>query len=274
MSLIENINMETNSILTANLLDILFEGRNKEYGAYELRNTYGRRVITAIGITTVTFLLLILLLSWNLEKIKSKVPLNIEVKTVVLPQDKKQEITKPVVLPYKKIVKTASYTRPVIVVNEKVLHPSAEINDLADAKIDTKTFDGTIDDKLTPPLEIRESNIIETPTKKANKEDEVFISVEKEAVFAGNWNAYVKKEIEKNIDELTEAGESGTCIVQFIVSKNGSVSNVEALTLKGTKLAEIAVNAIRKGPKWIPAEQNHTVVNAYRKQPITFTISD
>jgi protein TonB len=39
--------------------------------------------------------------------------------------------------------------------------------------------------------------------------------------------------------------------------------------MKGTKLAEIAVNCIRKGPKWNPAIQNGTKVNAYRRQPVT-----
>ncbi len=76
------------------------------------------------------------------------------------------------------------------------------------------------------------------------------------------------------MDELTDAGESGTCRVRFIVSKDGSVSEVEALTMKNSKLAQIAVNAIRKGPKWTPAQQNGRMVNAYREQPVTFTITD
>ncbi len=62
--------------------------------------------------------------------------------------------------------------------------------------------------------------------------------------------------------------------MKFIVSKDGAVSNVEATTMKGTKLAEIAVNAIRKGPNWKPAQQNGRAVNAYREQPVTFTIQD
>ena len=90
----------------------------------------------------------------------------------------------------------------------------------------------------------------------------------------GGWARYVKKAIEGNIDELTDAGQSGTCRVRFIVSKDGSASSVEALTMKGSKLAEIAVNAIRKGPKWTPAQQNGRMVNAYREQPVTFTIQD
>ncbi|MEJ7675274.1 MAG: energy transducer TonB [Chitinophagaceae bacterium] len=76
------------------------------------------------------------------------------------------------------------------------------------------------------------------------------------------------------MDELTEAGVSGTCIVKFIVSKNERVSDVEAVTMKGSKLSEVAVNAIRKGPNWIPAQQNGREVNAYRLQPVTFKIDD
>ena len=60
----------------------------------------------------------------------------------------------------------------------------------------------------------------------------------------------------------------------FIVDKEGNVSSVEATTMKGTKLAEVAVNAIRRGPKWVPAQQNGRYVNAYREQPVTFTIQD
>jgi len=60
-------------------------------------------------------------------------------------------------------------------------------------------------------------------------------------------------------------------MIKFIVDKTGKVSQVEATTMKGTKLAEIATNAIRKGPNWIPAQQNGSYVNAYRFQPVTLT---
>jgi protein TonB len=73
-----------------------------------------------------------------------------------------------------------------------------------------------------------------------------------------------------SIDEFTET-DYGTCVVRFIVDKTGKVSHVEATTLKNTKLSEIATNAIRKGPNWIPAQQNGVYVNAYRFQPVTLT---
>ena len=105
----------------------------------------------------------------------------------------------------------------------------------------------------------------------------IFERVEIEASFPGGegaWTRYVTKAIQQNIEELTEAGESGQCRVRFIVDKAGVVSEVEALTMKGTKLAEVAVNAIRKGPKWTPAQQNGRFVKAFREQPIQFTIEE
>ena len=50
--------MEINKILNADILDIIFEGRNKEYGAYDLRKTYNKRLVTAIIGTAIVILLL------------------------------------------------------------------------------------------------------------------------------------------------------------------------------------------------------------------------
>ena len=163
---------------------------------------------------------------------------------------------------------------PVIVVDKLVVDPPVENDKLIDARIDTKTLNGRDDDNIIPPQELKGISAVEEPINKKSREDVIIDIVAIEARFKGDWGAYVRKEIEKNMDELTEANESGTCIVRFVVSKDGSVSNVEAMTMKGTKLAEVAVNAIRKGPKWMPAIQNGTQVNAYRQQPITFKIND
>jgi protein TonB len=95
--------------------------------------------------------------------------------------------------------------------------------------------------------------------------------VEIDAQFPGGpaaWQRYVTRAIQAQLDEFTDA-DYGTCVVRFIVDKTGKVSDVQATTMKGTKLAEIAVNAIRNGPNWTPAQQNGRYVNAYRLQPVT-----
>jgi len=118
-----------------------------------------------------------------------------------------------------------------------------------------------------------QETVVNAPLIEDESENLVFSKVEVEAQFPGgdaSLSRFVQREVEKRIDELTDDGRSGTCEVQFIVDREGNVSNVEAITMKGTKLAEVAVNAIRKGPKWVPAIQNGRQVRAWRRQKITF----
>ncbi len=103
-----------------------------------------------------------------------------------------------------------------------------------------------------------------------------YTNVEVEASFPGGqpaWVKYISKRIMQSIDQLTKK-DYGTCIVKFIVGKNGYVSEVEATTMKKSRLAKIAVEAIENGPRWIPAQQNGKYVNAYRLQPVTITEPD
>ena len=88
------------------------------------------------------------------------------------------------------------------------------------------------------------------------------------------WSDYVRRTIMSHVDELQDKGESGTVRVLFTVAKDGEVCAAEALTLPGTKLAEIAVNAFLHGPKWKPAQQNGRLVQYSRCQKIAFQISN
>ena len=271
--------MEANKILSADFLDILFEGRNKEYGAYDLRKTENKRVRTALIITLGIFLF-IFVASVIAKSIGSKdTKKEVIIKDVSLAkapdEPKPPPPPPPPKLPPPPPIKTIAFTPPKVVKDEEVIKPPPEVKQIEEAKVDVKTVEGKKDEGvIAPPTEEKGTAVVEAPPKKEEDEDKVFTKVEIEASFNGDWNKYVKKAIEANSDELTEAGESGTCRVRFIVDKEGNVSEVEALTMKNSKLAVIAVNAIRKGPKWTPAQQNGRYVKAYREQPITFTIAE
>jgi protein TonB len=99
----------------------------------------------------------------------------------------------------------------------------------------------------------------------------VYSTVEVEASFPGGneaWAKYLSKTLRDNIDKLRKS-DYGTCVVRFIVDVNGHVSDVEATTMKRSRLAKVAVEAIENGPKWDPAQQHGKFVKAYRLQPIT-----
>lgn len=101
--------------------------------------------------------------------------------------------------------------------------------------------------------------------------DAILSNPEQEAEFPGGasaWANYISREITNNLKKFTRK-DYGTCVVKFIVDKNGKVTDVEALTMPGSQLAKVSVDAIKNGPKWIPAQQLGVYVNAYRLQPVT-----
>ena len=269
--------MDIKNILSADILDIIFEGRNKEYGAYDLRKTYNNRLRNALMITLGLFLVIFVadVVAKNVGSNDTKQDL--VVKDVTLENAPKEPPPPPPPPPPKQPppppVKTIQFTPPKIVKDQEVVKPPPENKQLDEAKVDVKTQEGEKDKGVAPPVEDKGSKVIEVPVD----DNQIFTKVEVEAQFPGGegaWARYVTKAVTNNIDELTEAGESGTVHVKFVVSKDGSVSDVEAMDMKGTKLAEVAINAIRKGPKWVPAVQNGRNVNAYRVQPVTFKVQE
>ncbi len=112
-----------------------------------------------------------------------------------------------------------------------------------------------------------------TTADTVNDNQVIFTEPEIEASFPGGQNAWLKyvfKQITGNMNELTSDNRPGTCRVRFIVDKEGKVSDINALNMKRSVLAKIAVKAIANGPKWIPAMQNGRPVKSYKEQSITF----
>jgi hypothetical protein len=106
--------------------------------------------------------------------------------------------------------------------------------------------------------------------------DKVFTKVEVEASFPGGlqaWARYISRAIQSHIDEFKKS-DYGTCIIRFIVDTKGEVHNVLVMNGCGIHLAKIGAEAIKNGPKWIPAQQNGKLVSAYRLQPITLQNPD
>ncbi len=275
--------MEPSKILKADFLDILFDGRNKEYGAYDLRKTYNRRITIAL-VTTVVIIALFFIgsvIASNLHSKDEVKPMNVNdlsLKAIQPNEPPPPPPPPPPKLPPPPPVATIAFTPPKVVKDQEVVKPPPEIKDLDSAKVDTKTVEGTKDvGVVAPPSEDKGTQVVAAPPPKED-EDKVFTKVEIDAQFPGGnaaWTKYVTKAIQADIDELQEdPSNNGTCVVRFIVDKTGKVSDVEATTMKGSKLAEIATNAIRKGPNWTPAQQNGRYVNAYRLQPVTFTIQE
>lgn len=111
-----------------------------------------------------------------------------------------------------------------------------------------------------------------------SSEYKVFERVEIEAKFPGGddaWIKYLQRTLHAAtpIDFGAPAG-TYTVVVQFVVDKNGNISDAKALTRHGYGMEQEVLRVIRNGPKWIPAFQDGRNVKAYRKQPVTFVVQD
>lgn len=283
--------MDANKIQSAELIDIVFDGRNKDYGAYELRKAYNKRLRNAL-IITASLALFILLASFISSLDLGNKKGQIKVEEVQLQEIKQEEPNEPPPPPPPKPpeppkVEMAKFTPPKVVKDEEVKEDEKppEIEKLEETKIGTVNQEGQKDEGIVAPPVEDKGGVVEAP--KEDDYDKVFQKVEIDAEFPGGgagWTRYVTREIERNIDELQDDGKSGTVVVLFIVDKEGGVSEVRALSCSeagvanclgpNSKLAEIAVAAIKKGPKWKPAVQNGRQVKAYRRQPVTFQLAE
>ena len=273
--------MEANKILSADLLDLVFEGRNKEYGAYELRKTYNRRITRALLITA-TVALLALLGSFLANRLKSADDGKLNIKEVTM-QEIQQEEDKPEPPPPPPPkppdppkIEMAKFTPPKIVKDEEVQEPPPVQEELKEAKIDIVSQEGIKDEGIIAPTVIDEGKGV-VEVKKEEDENKIFEKVEIEASFKGGegaWRKYLERNLNGNTPVDNGAPEGTyTVYVQFVVSKDGSISDVKPLTNHGYGMEAEAVRVIKKGPAWTPAVQNGRSVNAYRKQPITFQVT-
>ncbi len=272
--------MEVNKILSADVLDIIFEGKNKDYGAYELRKTYNRRITRALIITaSVTILALggsVLASVMNSDD-SNKVKFDEMTIQEVKQEDKKEPPPPPPPPPPKQEppkVEMKQFTPPIIKKDEEVEKPPPPPEELKEAKIDVVNQEGIKDENIAP-IQIDEGKQI-VEEKKVEDENKIFDKVEIEASFPGGdskWRQYLERNANGQVATDNGAPEGTyTTVVQFVVDKEGNISDVRALTNHGYGMEEEAMRVIRKGPKWTPAVQNGRQVKAYRKQPITFQV--
>ena len=275
--------MEPNKIQEADILDIIFEGRNKDYGAYELRKTYNNRIVKSLIVMgSVVGLLVIGNVVSGFGKKARIVPPDVTDFTL----DNVKE-PKAAVIPPPPVIKAAppvamkQFTPPLIVKTEVPPDEKPPVNDDLDkVKIGTVNVAGAADDGLDAPVATGDGGkgIVEAPKKADDDNDgRPFMKVEVDASFPGGpaaWLRFLNRNL-RSPDEAINNGISGKVVVQFIVDKEGNVSDVVAVSgPEQGGLREEAVRVIKKSGKWTPAIQNGKNVKAYRFQPVIFQIGE
>ena len=272
--------MQTNKILSAPLIDLIFDGRNKEYGAYYLRKTYEQRIKKSLLVTFSVVALIIggTALAGNSKKSDPVYKISGGVDLIDLPPDEKipepppkQELPPPEEVQ----VKQEKLVEMEIVEDDKVIEPPPSQDALAVAKIGDVKLDGILDDKIAKP-EIKEGiekGILEV--KRNTEPDMPLTIVQVDAQFVGDWVKFLTRNLDPETPTRNNAPVGRyTVVVQFVVDKEGNVSDIKALTNHGYGLEAEAIRVLKKAPKWKPAIQNGYEVKAYRKQLITFDVQE
>ena len=271
--------MEKNAILTADLLDLLFDGKNKNYGAYDLRKNYAKRLNMAMA-SMVFICLLFIGISLLARSKKNKhgeiVMANIELENFKK-EEPKPEQPKPLEQKEQKI-KTQQYVVPKIVVDDQV-KPEEEIPEesvLENTKIGSITQDGIQSDAIAPPVE---TNILVAASPKVEEDiNTIFTVVQIPASFEGGaqaWQKYLQRNLNSELPAENGAPAAAyTVTVSFIVDRSGAVSDVRAENDPGYGTKAEAIRVIQKSPHWKPAIQNGREVIYRHKQNITFKVGE
>ncbi len=276
-------NMDVSKILSADILDIIFEGRNKSYGAYDLRKTYNKRITYAlIGTLIICALLVISSVVANSSKKKAVEMIAQDVNLENMKQEEKKPEPPPPPPPPKQEppkVEITKFTPPKIVKDEEVKEKDEikEVEKLEDTKIGTVNQEGTKDEGIVAPPVETGTGKVEAP-KQEEDYDKVFTVVQIPAEFPGGlpaWTKYLERNLNRDLPVNNGAPPGKyTVVVSFIVDKNGGISEVQAENDPGYGTKEEAVRVIKKGPSWKPAVQNGRNVIYRHKQSITFVVSE
>lgn len=270
--------IDANKILQADALDLIFEGRNKEYGAYELRSNYRKRLTIAVG-TMLALCGCVVLLNSFTGTTKKTAQMYIVPDTHMIDLADEKKPDPPQVEPPKpKVqVQTIRSVVPVIApdkeVDPKDVPPTQD--EMQDVKIGTANVEGFKSDVVAPPIDDKNKGVIDLPAKKEEKEPDIYLTVQIESEYPGGmqaWLRYLNKTLPKYYtDDLIEQEMQGRVTVQFVVDTDGNVSDVRGV--EGPKgLMEAAEKVIRLSGKWTPAIQNGHKVKSYKRQPIVFQL--
>jgi protein TonB len=249
--------------------DIVFEERNKSYGAYALRKNHNRTVALALLITASAFLLAVsipAIMDWINNKTEEVAPVDITEVDLTAPPPLNPDEPPPPPPPPPPVMETVKFTPPVVT-DEEIVDEPPPVQTEETPQISTVTQEGDPDAIIIP----EEKTAVVEPTIEAP-----LAIVEQMPTFPGG-ELEMMKYIQKNVQYPQmekEAGISGTCYITFVVEKDGSITAVDKLrgVSGGPGCDKEAIRVIKSMPPWKPGKQNGRAVRVQFNLPIKFSL--
>lgn len=272
--------MTTNQILQSSLLDIIFENRNKDYGAYALRKGYNNRLLLALAVGFFISLFFVIIGTSHKKKakdiVKAEMP-GIVIREINLPEKK---IEKPKVeeaiaklKAVKKIlpkVAEVKFTSPPKI-TEVVKEPMTAIDNMEGKLTSDKNIDGDkVEKNIVPPTVVESGEEI-GPISGPSQPEAIFTVQERDPEFPGGQEGLMKF-LRRYLSTPESLGKDEKKVVKikFKIDADGSINTLEIVTSGGLKFDNEVVRVMKKMPKWVPALQNGINVPVNYMLPVTF----
>jgi protein TonB len=262
-------------------VDLVFEGKNQAYGAYQLRKNTGKRNLWSIFIMLVAAALIAAVVGANAiisaageEDADIAADVNLSALAEKKPEveDKapvKIEEAKPV-----EQVKSSIKFVPPVVKEDKDVHEDKELKS-QDELNETKTAIGGFD--VNGNTDYADAQVLKAVEEVAQPEpkpaeDKIFDVVEQAPSFKeGDVRAWLARNMQYP-PVAAENGISGRVVVGFVVEKDGSISHVQVLRGVDPSLDKEAVRVVKSMPKWNPGMQNGSPVRVKYNVPVQFKL--
>lgn len=264
--------------------EIVFSGRNQAYGAYQLRKGTGRRNIwSMVFVAAVAALAYVGLSAYNSYQEAQKAKFEAEMEASLLEQKKEAKVEKKTETPkieqvkqVEKVKSSIAFTPPVIkkdseVKPEEEMKTQDQLNESKTA-VGAFTVEGNDEEGGTILKAVEEIAAPEPP--KHEEENKVFDVVEQMPAFPGGQAAlmqYLSSHV-KYPAVAEENGISGRVTIQFVVERDGSVTDVRTMKSVDPSLDREAERVVKSMPKWIPGKQNGSPVRVKYFVPVVFRL--
>ena len=269
-------------------VDLVFAGKNQDYGAYKLRKGTSGRNIKALVILIIAAALVGSFLAWKVIEQKNAEQQQAYMEAMQLAQlqkeakkqeEKKQEQVKPKVEPKKEIPvarETQKFVAPVIKKDELVKESNQmKQMDQLDAKIavGTETHEGAKDRTIEA---VRNDIAVATPPPAPKEEvtQKVFDVVEVMPSFPGGQAAllqYLNSHVKYPV-VAQENGIQGRVTISFVVERDGSITDVKVARSVDPSLDKEAARVVSSMPRWTPGKQNGSAVRVKFNVPVVFRL--
>ena len=271
-------------LISRDWTEMVFEGRNKEYGAYRLRKNAGKRNLYSLITIFIAALAIwggISLVKFVESRTKSVAQTSVAELSALNQPKKKAEVKQPQKVkleqPEKVVERVKSsvkFTAPVIKKDDEV-KPEDELK-TQDELMNTKTAIGALDGKGNDDangevLKIKEAVAQPEPKPEVEK---VFDVVEQMPSFPGGPSALMEW-LSNNVKYpvvAQENGVQGRVVVSFVVERDGSITDVKVVRGVDPSLDKEASRVVRAMPRWIPGKQNGSAVRVKYNVPVAFRL--